>query len=306
MAYAHTSVNEISAKFRQNEKRYNYTTPKSFLEQIMLYKNLLEKNVQKISQHKEHLVNGIQKLKSTSSQVEDLKYKLASQEAELLLRNQDAEALISKIGLQTEKVSKEKAIADAEEQKVVTIQEEVSCKQKECEVDLMKAEPALVAATAALNTLNKTNLLELRAFPNPPTAVTNVLASVMVLLANKAKIPKDRSWKAARLFMGKTDEFLQALINYDKEHIPDNCLKAVKEHYLKDKEFSPNLVRMKSFAAAGLCAWVINIIKYYEVYCDVEPKRQALSQANVELALATEKLEAIREKLSVSSTLLHS
>lgn len=69
MAYVHTSVNEISVKFHQNEKRYNYTTPKSFLEQIMLYKNLLEKNIQKISLHKEHLVNGIQKLKTTSSQV---------------------------------------------------------------------------------------------------------------------------------------------------------------------------------------------------------------------------------------------
>ncbi|XP_053119664.1 dynein axonemal heavy chain 11 isoform X1 [Hemicordylus capensis] len=297
MAYAHNSVNEMSAKFQQNERRYNYTTPKSFLEQITLYKNLLEKKVQKMYQHKEHLVNGIQKLKTTASQVEDLKYKLASQEAELQLRNQDAEALITKIGLQTEKVSKEKAIADAEEQKVAAIQAEVSRKQKECEDDLMKAEPALVAATAALNTLNKVNLSELKAFPNPPVVVINIMAAVMVLLANKGRVPKDRTWKAAKLFMGKVDEFLQALINYDKEHIPENCLKVVKEHYLKDPEFNPNLVRTKSFAAAGLSAWVINIVKFYEVYCDVEPKRQALAQANAELAAATEKLEAIRKKL---------
>uniref|UniRef100_A0A803SYF4 Dynein axonemal heavy chain 11 n=1 Tax=Anolis carolinensis TaxID=28377 RepID=A0A803SYF4_ANOCA len=298
MAYAHTSMNTMSVKFRQNEKRYNYTTPKSFLEQIMLYKNLLEKKIQEMIQHKERLVNGIQKLKTTASQVTDLKYKLASQEAELKLRNQDAEALITKIGLQTEKVSKEKAIADAEEQKVVAIQAEVSQKQKECEDDLVKAEPALVAATAALNTLNKVNLSELKAFLNPPAAVANVAASVMVLLANKGRVPKDRTWKAARLFMGKVDEFLQALINYDKEHIPENCLKVVKEHYLKDSDFNPNLVRTKSFAAAGLCAWVINIVKFYEVYCDVEPKRQALAQANAELAAATEKLVAIRKKLA--------
>lgn len=58
---------------------------------------------------------------------------------------------------------------------------------------------------------------------------------------------------------------LQALINYDKEHIPENCLKVVNEQYLKDPEFNPNLIRTKSFAAAGLCAWVINIIKFYEV-----------------------------------------
>ena len=48
----------------------------------------------------------------------ELKARLASQEAELQLRNQDAEALIAKIGLQTEKLSREKAIADAEARKV--------------------------------------------------------------------------------------------------------------------------------------------------------------------------------------------
>ncbi|MEJ1283888.1 hypothetical protein NN561_014866 [Cricetulus griseus] len=192
-------------------------------------------------------------------EVGDLKARLASQEAELQLRNHDAEALITKIGLQTEKVSREKAIADAEERKV--------------------------------------NLTELKTFPNPPNAVTNVTAAVMVLLAPRGRVPKDRSWKAAKIFMGKVDDFLQALINYDKEHIPENCLKVVNEQYLKDPEFNPNLIRTKSFAAAGLCAWVINIIKFYEVYCDVEPKRQALAQTNSDLAAATEKLEAIRRKL---------
>lgn len=51
---------------------------------------------------------------------------------------------------------------------------------------------------------------------------------------------------------------------------------------------------------AGLCAWVINIIKFYEVYCDVEPKRLALAQANTELAQAQEKLAVIKKKVAVS------
>lgn len=54
---------------------------------------------------------------------------------------------------------------------------------------------------------------------------------------------------------------------------------------------------MKFSAAAGLCAWVINIIKFYEVYCDVEPKRQALVAANAELAAAQDKLKVITEKV---------
>ncbi|XP_074051552.1 dynein axonemal heavy chain 11 isoform X2 [Macrotis lagotis] len=298
MTYAHTSVNEMSTRYYQNEGRHNYTTPKSFLEQISLYKTLLKKKQKEVSQKKEHLVNGIQKLKTTAAQVADLQGKLASQEVELQIRSQDAEALIAKVGLQTEKVSQERAVADGEERKVAAIQAEVFQKQKECEADLARAEPALVAAADALVTLNRVNLTELKAFPNPPIAVTNVTAAVMVLLAPRGRVPKDRSWKAAKVFMGKVDDFLQALINYDKEHIPENCLRVVNEQYLKDPEFNPSLIRTKSFAAAGLCAWVINIVRFYEVYCDVEPKRQALAEANLELEAATEKLGAIRKKLA--------
>lgn len=56
----------------------------------------------------------------------------------------------------------------------------------------------------------------------------------------------------------------------------------------------------KSNAAAGLCSWVLNIVKFYEVYCEVEPKREALSKANAELDAAQEKLAVIKSKINVS------
>lgn len=62
----------------------------------------------------------------------------------------------------------------------------------------------------------------------------------------------------------------------------------------------PDFVRSKSAAAAGLCAWVINIVRFYEVYCDVEPKRRALEAANAELAAAQDKLLIITQKVAVS------
>lgn len=52
-----------------------------------------------------------------------------------------------------------------------------------------------------MNTLNKANLTELKSFGSPPGAVTNVTAAVMVLLAPNGKIPKDRSWKAAKVII---------------------------------------------------------------------------------------------------------
>ncbi|XP_008293045.1 dynein heavy chain 11, axonemal [Stegastes partitus] len=298
MAYVHTSVNQASEKYQRNEKRYNYTTPKSFLQQITLYRNLLEKSRAQLQHKMNRLDSGLQKLQSTAAQVEDLKAKLASQEAELTFKNQNIEALITKIGLQTERVSNKREAADVEAQKVAVIQAEIAVKQKDCEKDLAKAEPSLTAATAALDTLNKVNLTELKAFPNPTAAVINVAAAVMVLLAPRGRVPKDRSWKAARAFMGKVDDFLQALVSYDKEHIPESCLTVVKHEYLRKPDFHPDLVWTKSTAAAGLCAWTINIVRYYEIYCEVIPKRHALSQANAELETATAKLLAVQKKLA--------
>ena len=71
--------------------------------------------------------------------------------------------------------------------------------------------------------------------------------------------------------------------------------------YLDSSEFDPEFIRSKSFAAAGLCAWVINIVRFYEVFCDVEPKRKALAAANAELKAAQDRLAKIKAKIKVGS-----
>ncbi|GAB6022905.1 Dynein heavy chain 9, axonemal [Chamberlinius hualienensis] len=296
MAFVHLSVNDMSKVYLQNEKRYNYTTPKSFLEYINLYINLIKRKAEELKTKMERLDNGLKKLEETSGQVEDLKSKLAEQEKELKQKNEDADKLIQVVALETKKVTEEKALAAAEEEKVAAINVEVSKKQKDCEEDLVKAEPALIAAQEALNTLNKNNLTELKSFGSPPAAVANVASAVMVLMATGGKVPKDRSWKAAKCMMAKVDQFLDDLIKFDKEHIHPDVLKAIKP-YLDNPEFNPDFVRSKSLAAAGLCSWVINIIRFYGIYCEVEPKRIALREANEELAVAQESLANIRAKV---------
>lgn len=90
---------------------------------------------------------------------------------------------------------------------------------------------------------------------------------------------------------------MDQLINYDKENIHENNLKAVQP-YLDDPEFSPDFIKVKSLAAGGLCAWVVNIIGFYRIFCDVEPKRKALAAANAELAAAEDKLAKIKAKIT--------
>ncbi|XP_016158228.1 PREDICTED: dynein heavy chain 17, axonemal isoform X1 [Ficedula albicollis] len=298
MSFVHTSSKEMSKIYLAVERRYNYTTPKTFLEQIKLYQNLLADKRSKLSASIDRLEKGLMKLQSTASQVDDLKAMLAVQEVELKQKNEDTDKLIQVVGVETEKVSKEKAIADEEELKVEAINKMVAEKQRACASDLAEAEVVLSAAREALDTLNKYNLTELKSFGAPPPEVVNVMAAVLILTAENGKIPKDKSWTAGKVKIGKADTFLASLKNYDGENIPEACLKAF-EPYRKDPSFNPEFIKSKSTAAAGLCSWCLNMVRFYEVHCTVKPKRQAVADADAELAEAQHRLSKIKSKIAV-------
>ncbi|NXS34473.1 DYH17 protein, partial [Pomatostomus ruficeps] len=297
MSFVHTSSKEMSKTYLAVERRYNYTTPKTFLEQIKLYQNLLASKRSKLSANIERLEKGLMKLQSTASQVDDLKAMLAVQEMELKQKNEDTDKLIHVVGVETEKVSKEKAIADEEELKVEAINKMVAEKQQACASELAEAEVVLSAAREALDTLNKYNLTELKSFGAPPPEVVNVMAAVLILTAENGKIPKDKSWTAAKVKIGKTDTFLASLKSYDGENIPEPCLKAF-EPYRSDPGFNPEFIKSKSTAAAGLCSWCLNMVRFYEVHCTVKPKRQAVADADAELAEAQQRLSRIKSKIA--------
>merc|ERR1719409_1561635 len=50
----------------------------------------------------------------------------------------------------------------------------------------------------------------------------------------------------------------------------------------------------KSGAAAGLTVWIINIIMYYDVVVQVEPKKQALREATETINAANTKLKEVK------------
>ena len=72
MPYSFSIVNKTSQKFFQVERRYNYTTPKTFLELIKLYKSILNRK-RKITQDSiDRLDTGITKLEKTKADVDIL------------------------------------------------------------------------------------------------------------------------------------------------------------------------------------------------------------------------------------------
>lgn len=65
----------------------------------------------------------------------------------------------------------------------------------------------------------------------------------------------------------QVDDFLQTLISYDNGSILENCLEVIKEHFLKDPVFNPNIFIQSPLQQQNLCAWIINVVYYVILLC---------------------------------------
>ena len=69
MPFSFTIVNEFSDKIKEVERRFVYTTPKSFLELVKLFKNMLGKKVHYLEEERTKFEIGVGKLKDTEEAV---------------------------------------------------------------------------------------------------------------------------------------------------------------------------------------------------------------------------------------------
>jgi dynein heavy chain len=82
----------------------------------------------------------------------------------------------------------------------------------ECQLELDKAMPALMAAEAALNVLTKKDMSEVKAYAKPPALVEMTLNAVMTVLK------RPPNWTEAKLALGDS-QFLEKLMNYNKDFL---------------------------------------------------------------------------------------
>ena len=309
MPFSFGAVNQASIKYKEVEKRFCYTTPKSFLELIKLFNLMIGKRRDFIISSKERLENGLIKLIETAETVAKLEEDLKIKTVEVEEKKAAAEIFATQVLKEKTIVTDESEKANIEAANCEIIQKEVEEKAASCKADLAKAIPLLEQAEAALNSLDKKDFGEMKGFAKPPQGVDDVAFAVMTLtvtldpnvVADRNGGLSDKSWKAAQKMMGNPEAFKKFLMGFkddiDSGRVPDKNFKAVR-YYTGLDHFNVETMANKSKAAKGLCDWVKNIVDYYDCVRQVEPKREALRQAESQLAAANEKLTLTKEQVA--------
>jgi dynein heavy chain len=146
MPYSFKIVGKFSDIIMEQERRAVYTTPKSFLELIKLFKTMQARKEGELINNKEKYETGVIKLTETGEVVAKLEdeLKIFSVEVEAKKKSADEQAEI--VGGEKTKVEAQNAIAEEEAAKCSVIKETVETKMASVQADLDAALPLVEKA----------------------------------------------------------------------------------------------------------------------------------------------------------------
>ena len=300
----HVKIRQLAQKFLEEEQRYYYATPTSYLELINTYKKLLKAKHLEVSTVRDRYEIGLEKLLSAEESVSVMKEELIALQPVLVKTSEEVEEALIVVDKETEQAEAKRAVVEKEEA-VANVKAQVAKAIKdECEAELAEAIPLLEAAITALNTLTKNDITLVKSMKNPPQAIKTVMETVCIMLEVKPKRVNDPNnpvkkiddyWSPSQGILGDGG-FLQNLQKYDKDNIKPAIISKIRP-YLDREDFQPETVKKAAKAAYGLCSWVRAMEAYDRVAKVVAPKKQKLAESEAEYALLNESLQKKKAEL---------
>jgi len=194
MPTAFIAVNKTCKSFAAAESKFVYTTPKSYLEMLHLYNKMLSRKRALMDKGMLRLQTGIEKLYKAANDVVELEANLRIMLESAEEKRQVSEEIAKNVKREKTVVELENDKAKVEESKVAVIQAvvrlfylfntkngwikngvlysvQVASKQAEASKDLEQAEPALLKAMAALDSLDRRDLGNCKTMAKPPPGV---------------------------------------------------------------------------------------------------------------------------------------
>lgn len=266
----HLGVIEESKHMLMASKRTTYITPSGFLELVIGFGNMLESKRRQFSSIICKFRNGLSKIDGARDSVELLSREMVANKERNNLYTLECDEYLIVIKKQKQIADQERIIVGNQKENVIEETAKVWILKEQADKELAAVMPGLMEALAALDTLNRKDITEIKSYVTPPIKVEKVLEAVMLLLERPPE------WSEAKRKLGE-QSFLEDLKKLDKNKIADKTLKKL-DKYVSDPEFEPTKVGAVSVAAKSLCKWVRAMKHYGENWKVVGPKQSRVNE----------------------------
>ncbi|ORZ40908.1 dynein heavy chain [Catenaria anguillulae PL171] len=269
--HIHQSVHHVNQRLAKRQGRYNYCTPRHYLDFIRHYVRLFNEKREELEEQQRHLNVGLDKLNDTVKQVEELRGSLAVKKFELEQKDALANEKLKRMVAEQQEAEQKKAQSQQMSQVLEQKNRMIAERRRHVEDDLARAAPAVLEARNSVSGIKKQQLTEVRSMGNPPEAVKLAMESVCTLLGHHID-----SWKAVQAVI-RRDDFIASLLNFDTEAMMTTPLRErMKREYLNNPNYRFEIVNRASKACGPLVQWVTAQVAYSEILESVGPLQAEL------------------------------
>jgi dynein heavy chain 1 len=269
LVFVHQSIYRLNKQLERQRGRLNFVTPRHYLDFIAQYVKLFTEKREELEEQQRHLNVGLDKLHTTVTQVEELRKSLAVKRTQLETKNVQANEKLQKMVADQQEAEQQK-LASVELQANLAKQNKAIAERRTVVMrDLAAAEPAVQDAQAAVSSIKKQHLTEVRSMANPPEAVKMAMESVCTMLGHRID-----SWRTVQGII-RRDDFISSIVNYDTQISMTPALRrAMESEYLSKPNFNFENVNRASKACGPLVKWVIAQVGFSEILDKIGPLRQ--------------------------------
>lgn len=261
-------------------------TPREFFAMADAYGSMMSSKIGSLKSRTLELKSGLSKISEANVTVDELSKKASVQKKELSVKQTEADKFMKEIEAAYEASSDQKR--EAEEIRTFLKKEESKTldKREQIEKELEDVWPIVEAAKKQVNSINKTDISELKSYKEPNPAVRDVFEA-MFLLMGKGKI----SWSSIKKELGSMS-FLDSITTIDPRSISESSRVAVNKFVNKNSgSFEKQAIYRVSKAAGPIAEFVLALMKLADTYHNIKPLEDQLADVD-------KKLEGSRNKLA--------
>ncbi|CAK5279895.1 unnamed protein product [Mycena citricolor] len=293
LVYVHQSLHAINQRLSRRQGRHNYVTPRHYLDFINHYVRLYTEKRDELEEQQRHLHVGLDKLRDTVTQVEELRKSLAIKRSQLLAKDAEANEKLKRMVADQQEAEQKKTASIKIQADLVKQDKEIEQRRAIATADLADAEPAVREAQDAVSNIKKQHLQEVRGMANPPEAVKLTMESVCTILGHRID-----NWRSIQTIL-RADNFISGILRFDTTTQMTKQLRdTMKKDFLSRPSFNFETVQRASKACGPLVKWVLAQVRFSEILDRVEPLRNEVASLEVEAETTKKQAAAIIDMIA--------
>eukprot|EP00105_Crassostrea_gigas_P045649 XP_019929797.1 PREDICTED: cytoplasmic dynein 1 heavy chain 1 isoform X11 [Crassostrea gigas] len=290
--FVHLSLHQANSRVLKRGGRITSVTPRHYLDFINHFAKLYNEKRSDLEEQQLHLNIGLQKIKETVEQVEELQKSLSVKRLELEEKNSAANAKLKQMVKDQQEAEAKKVMSQDIQTALMEQTKVIDVKQHDVKADLAQVEPAVIEAQQAVKGIKKKDLVEIRTMSNPPPAVKMAVEAICLLLGENAQ-----DWRAIRTNIMK-DSFVPNIVKMQTQDITDEIRSKMKNKYLSNPDYNYEKVNRASLACGPMVKWAIAQINYADMLKRIDPLRNELKDLETQAQENQQKAEEVNKTIA--------